>query len=281
MKDIKVFYWLGEPNFGDMLNIEICRNIFKVNPVEAQPEYCEAVFIGSVLDDFLYPNIFKNDNYIKLYNQDPVKIWGSGFITEKNGFIKRKLLLPELFFRRIEVYSVRGLYSLLRLKKISKTSIDCSVLADPGLLASFLIEKNEKKYKIGIIPHHTELDMDVWKNIKQSDEIKIIRVDNFNTLETIKQISECENIFSSALHGLIVADSLGVPNIRLKVSNRLLGGDYKFKDYYSSYNIYEHPFIGISDFIYQYSKIKNLKNIVSFEMVEFKQKQLLSSFPFI
>jgi pyruvyltransferase len=39
------------------------------------------------------------------------------------------------------------------------------------------------------------------------------------------------------MHGLIAADSLGIPNIRAKVSDRIAGDDYKFLDYYSAFNL--------------------------------------------
>jgi pyruvyltransferase len=35
------------------------------------------------------------------------------------------------------------------------------------------------------------------------------------------------------LHGLILADAYGVPNVWAKFSDRLVGGDWKFRDYYS------------------------------------------------
>lgn len=69
MKDLKLFYWLGMPNFGDMLNINICREIFNVNPVETSPEDCEAVLVGSLLDDFLYKHTFKFSKNSKNYTR--------------------------------------------------------------------------------------------------------------------------------------------------------------------------------------------------------------------
>ena len=42
---------------------------------------------------------------------------------------------------------------------------------------------------------------------------------------------------SSAMHGLIAADAMGIPNVRLVLSDRILGGDYKFTDYYSAFGL--------------------------------------------
>ena len=53
-------------------------------------------------------------------------------------------------------------------------------------------------------------------------------------------MSQCEYIISSAMHGLIAADALGIPNIQLVASDRLIGGMYKFNDYYSSYSGFDY-----------------------------------------
>lgn len=45
----------------------------------------------------------------------------------------------------------------------------------------------------------------------------------------------CKCVLSSSLHGLIVADALGVPNRRIVLSDKIIGGDLKFDDYYSVY----------------------------------------------
>lgn len=110
MKNVKVFYWLGEPNFGDLLNINICHSLFGVNPVETSPEECEAVFIGSVLDDFLYGKIFKTRDYYDLYKKQPIKIWGSGFIADKNQFIRRKFFLPEIYLGELRCMLLEEIY---------------------------------------------------------------------------------------------------------------------------------------------------------------------------
>ena len=52
----------------------------------------------------------------------------------------------------------------------------------------------------------------------------------------------CENIASSSLHGLIVSDAYGIPSIWIKLSNNIIGNDFKFYDYLESIRLlYERP----------------------------------------
>jgi pyruvyltransferase len=47
-------------------------------------------------------------------------------------------------------------------------------------------------------------------------------------------------VLSSSLHGLVIADSLRIPNQWAKLSTLIIGDDYKFVDYYSCFGI-ENP----------------------------------------
>lgn len=245
MKDVKVWYWLGEPNFGDMLNADICRELFNINAIPVGPEDCEASFIGSVLDDFLYGKVLFDKKHRILFKQPAVNVWGSGFICDKNLFIKRKFGLQERFFRRINVSAVRGTLSKKRLEKITGKDLSNVITGDPGLLADRLLKtKPKKKYSVGIIPHHMELKDDVWKKFADVPGMTIINVSD-SVEDTLYKIAQCETIASSAMHGLIAADALHIPNIRLIASDKLLGGDYKFNDYYSAFGISEHEKLNI------------------------------------
>ena len=56
-------------------------------------------------------------------------------------------------------------------------------------------------------------------------------------MEFLKQLNACDVVLSSAMHGLIAADSLGIPNAWMRLSDRLTGGDWKFRDYYSVFGV--------------------------------------------
>ena len=38
------------------------------------------------------------------------------------------------------------------------------------------------------------------------------------------------------MHGLIAADSLNIPHVWMKISNKIIGGNWKFNDYFLSMN---------------------------------------------
>lgn len=311
MKNIKLYYFDGMPNFGDMLNVEICRKLFNINPVSTSPKCCEASFIGSLLDDFLYDrkSILNLKFFKRKFLQPPVNVWGSGFICDKDQYIKKRIDKPEVFFRRINVHAVRGMLSLNRLKKITGKKLEKAVVADPGLLAEKLIPicKVEKKYKIGIIPHHIEihgyharsvnyacqsgllpkdlvLDVNCYDKIKRNiDEAVFIDMEA-NVLDCLQRIAECELIASASLHGLIVADSMNIPNLRILASDRLIGGDYKFCDYYSVYKTDRRRSFNLIDA--SDKDVMELPHFITDEYIEARdeidvlKEKLMDSFPY-
>ncbi len=220
-KITKLHYFLTPPNFGDILNLYILQHIFCLNIKFENINSADLIAIGS-----LFECLFGEE---KSENTKPVKVFGTGFIMENSGNntkLKRKL----------NIVGVRGLNTKKRMEKILNTKLDNIFTGDPALLASELIDtQNTKKYyKTGIILHYIDENDKAIENIKLSD-YKLINVGK-NPIQILKEISECETIFSSAMHGLIAADSLNIPNKRIILSGKLTGKDYKFYDYYSVFD---------------------------------------------
>jgi len=148
-------------------------------------------------------------------------VWGTGCIDSRRiGGSPKK------------IYSVRG--TITRGELLNR-GISCpEIYGDPALLYPMIYNpKIEKKYKWGIIPHYIEFeserDIQILRNLEQQG-FKIIDIcagkDKF-----IDELLEVENVVSSSLHGLIAADAYGIPNARVNISNKLIGGHFKFKDY--------------------------------------------------
>ena len=241
-KTIKLYFFEQHPNFGDLLNIEIPKVLFGYDVQNTDPKECDAVFIGSLLQRFVTKKRFSLQRFRWLLHS-PVKIWGTGFISAPNGrqFTKRKL----------DIRAVRGKLSLERLRKITGKNLDDVIIGDPGLLSSYLIDasKIKKKYTLGIIPHYIDQGDPLLNKIKIKNS-KILNICQ-SPKKFLTELAECKFIISSAMHGLIASDSLGIPNIRMVMSNKIGGGDYKFNDYYSAFGMKKHPCIDLR-------KIKNL-----------------------
>jgi hypothetical protein len=49
----------------------------------------------------------------------------------------------------------------------------------------------------------------------------------------LENLAGCESVASSSLHGLIFAEALQVPNVWIELSDKVLGGGFKFRDWFS------------------------------------------------
>lgn len=216
----KLSYFNTSSNFGDQLNLYILQRLFGLNIKHSHFKNANLIAIGSVLE--------QATSCKQIFKFKQVKIWGTGFIDEK--FFKK-----EYFKKNTNILALRGKYTKNRVEEIFNKKINCP-LGDPGLLASELLETiPEKKYKVGIVLHYVDRNSSFIKNIRLKD-YKLIDITK-NPIHILNEIAQCEVILSSAMHGLIAADSLNIPNQWIKLNNLLYGGDYKFKDYYS---VFEH-----------------------------------------
>lgn len=212
----KLLYFNGVPNFGDQLNLYVIQRLLNIQIRKEKASKCDLLAIGSYLQQIIG----------KKKKQRTITIWGTGFIkpVEK----KRKIKLT----RNIKVLALRGKLSVQELQKFNVKNLGKVPLGDSGLLSSYLYQiQPSKKYKVGIILHYVDKNSVYIKNIKLPD-YKLIDV-NENPMWILKEISECDVIFSSAMHGLIAADSLNIPNQQIILSNKIVGGLFKYKDYYS------------------------------------------------
>ena len=275
-KKIKLYYWKtpdGKPNFGDELGPEIIQNLFSYLEIVYEPDIKKAdlLSVGSLLHillDLEFGRTAKKMN-----------IWGSGTIyplQAKIGSIKGNYPLhefSELDFSKLKFCAVRG---ELTKKDLKLKSLP---LGDPGLLANRVYTQNpNKENKIGIIPHFEEANHSLIKELSKKSEFKIIDVLR-SPQEVIHDITACKLIFSSSLHGLIVADSFKIPNLHLNLSNQMVGGNFKFKDYYSGVGK-SHKVVDLSLISNKSYQEKMIQNYQPISNLEEKQKELLKAFPY-
>ena len=237
----RLFYYSSVKNLGDIVNENIFRDVLGV-PVKQSQDYKANYFgIGSILHRaFIYNN--PNKNRIRNFNRNkfkwiakqignsPLVIWGSGFMHDEVRGVKQ--------YRELKVMALRGRLSKSIMASLLQTDLTNIALGDPGLLMNRLVSvTSEKNYALGVIPHYVDYNNELIDNFidenPRSVKINIVG----NPLEVLKKIGECETILSTSLHGLIAADSLGIPSKWIRVSDKMAGGDFKFHDYYSVFNI--------------------------------------------
>jgi pyruvyltransferase len=206
---ITAYWYRNITNFGDLITPYLLYH-YGFTPVYDLPMRAQLIATGSILEH--------------IQNEYAGIILGSGFIDESS-----RMTLP-----KAKILAVRGKLTRERLGPGRVTV----ALGDPGLLASLVMPKREeKRFLLGIVPHHTDINNPVIKRLAAHNEkaLTIINVQQ-QPLEAFTQIDRCRHILSSSLHGLIVADSLGISNAWLATPN-LIGGRFKFDDYYSALNI--------------------------------------------
>ena len=211
---VSAYWFRGCINFGDIFTPILLKHYgfspyFSDKPLKGGGGVCDIVAVGSILT-WLHP-------------QFSGIILGSGAMDEEYKEYPNALFL-----------AVRG-----ELTKQLFRCPDSVILGDPGLLADRLFPQViSKKYLLGIVIHQAEFTQGLHvEKFELKDRIKIIAPHRYPG-DVIRDIAECEYIASSSLHGLIVADSLGIPCVRLSLSEGIiLGGDFKFNDYYSSIGI--------------------------------------------
>lgn len=195
-------------------------------------------------------------------------VWGSGLISDK--------LTPIRAPRKI--YAVRG--PLTRDKLIEKGYNCPAVFGDPILLLPYFYKPRKKKsYKIGIIPNLCDEGSQLLINLSQNNNsCHLISMTHYKRWkDVVDEIISCESIISSSLHGIIISDAYGIPNLWAEFSDKVIGDGFKFRDYFASVNRKESkPF-----------KIKNQKDFYQAEKttktyngIQIDLKPLMDSCPF-
>lgn len=233
MKKAKVYY-ADIRNMGDQLNVLLIRDYFGYEVERHSYLTGEVSGIGSGLSKYQWHGSKKTRMYQRLYGcvYPSVKVWGTGFMNYTDGnapFVKRKM----------EFHAVRGMLTKEKVERILGKTLDIPT-GDGGILVSELIKEDiPKQYDIGIIPHICDRGQyGIEKLVKQYKQACLIDISG-ESYGVIKQIAGCRFILSSSLHGLITADSFGIPNRHVVFSDKLLGDGFKFADYYSAYGV-EH-----------------------------------------
>lgn len=207
---ICAYYFDGDVNIGDLLTPYIIKKRFNLLVKNRKSGITKHVLaVGSIMH---------NANYNSY-------IWGSGFISPNH--IPKKLDTQK-------IRALRGKKSFLLIKENYDCNFKDVPLGDPGLIMPTLYTPapNEKKYKLGIIPHYIDINK-IPETVHSDNCVKVLNVMQ-EPEKFIDELCQCENIISSSLHGLILSDAYGIRNKWAIFSDKIVGGGFKFLDYYST-----------------------------------------------
>lgn len=232
-------YYCNYKNFGDQLNKAIFKREINIKTGWAKYEDATLIGVGSIIEA-----IIERPMELRKKTSKKCICFSCGFADEEqimkliNDSKEAHLLRP------VEIKAVRGKKTLSILQKYNLIDINSKiVLADGGLLSCDLVNNHiEKEYDVGIVPHAAERKHQVFGFLKRMIPNSVIVDIRKNPISFLEEISKCKTIISTAMHPLIAADALGIPNlwIRLK-ENEAVTDRFKFDDYYSIYGVKKIP----------------------------------------
>ncbi|CAH1746853.1 PS_pyruv_trans domain-containing protein [Thauera humireducens] len=240
-------------NWGDALNAYLIPKLsgrrivhFRSAANLGYPRVYSA--IGSVLDNSSTRNLH---------------VWGSGF---KSASSKMKAFPAR-------VYAVRGPRTREKLESFGVRVP--AVYGDPALLVDRFVPPSPKKhYRLGLIPHYVDRDAPALQGLA-SEEVLVIDV-NAGIEEFVRQVTSCEVIASSSLHGLIAADCYRIPSVWLRISNKVIGGEFKFSDYFAGVGITKRAFA-----LDESARVDTLCALAEYQELSFDADLLLDACPFL
>ncbi|MEZ6057348.1 MAG: polysaccharide pyruvyl transferase family protein [Planctomycetaceae bacterium] len=167
-------------------------------------------------------------------------VWGSGLLSPSH--------LPRQAPARI--LAVRG--PLTRDLLLSQ-QIDCpAIYGDPAILMPLVLPPcGRKQYRVGLLPHYADAKHP-WVNrfVREKQGLLLrARKPAHDVAATIQEMCRCDVLITSSLHGLILADTYGIPNVWVSLTQRLVGGRFKFHDYFASLTLPDAEFFSAAQFV--------------------------------
>lgn len=191
-------YWHQTRNFGDAIAPAILEHFTGERAEFAgREERGKAVSTGSVIYAV----------------REGDAVWGAGLISQQ------PVRMPIAEFA-----AVRG--PLTRDRCGIRAGI---TLGDTGLLLPLVYRPEiEKKHKLGILPHY--VDKPAFGGVAPPGAHLIDVLAPWRTV--VDEILSCEAVVSSSLHGIVAAEAYGVPVSWAVFGDRIIGGQFKFQDYF-------------------------------------------------
>ena len=154
------------------------------------------------------------------------QVWGTG------------VMHPDLGIGTVpatNVHALRGRLSHSAMRQAG-TMVGDVPLGDPGYLAPGLLgikRSVSPKFRVGLACHYVDRFHPVLRRMMQEPGVVDLNVHESPEV-FLARMAECETVISSSLHGLIFAEALNIPNLWIKASDEIGGGDFKFRDWFTT-----------------------------------------------
>ncbi len=208
---VNLEYWNFNENLGDLLAPVVTQWMLHRLGLDLYREAakpCHLMTIGSVLGLGVFDAV----------------IWGSGV----NSFAHVGRVTTQKGYRKLDIRAVRGPVTAQVLRENGYTCPQ--IYGDPAILLPLIYpgRRPEKKKKYVVIDHY-------MKRKTTGDDRLSIRTGDYRTF--LDKILEAEVVYSSSLHGIILAESYGVPSVFLRqgMEEEML----KYYDWYFATGRYE------------------------------------------
>lgn len=206
----------GKENVGDLLSVPIFEYMLNYYQLDGEKELSKIKHlfgVGSIL----------------FFGPQDATVWGSGVI--KSGF--------QWFHPRYDIRLVRGPETRKLLLSMGYHLPE--LYGDPAVIMPLIYQpaSTVKRYGCGIILHkNSRLSIDLAP--EQYHPIEIV-VDDYR--KVIDEIVQCKKIITTALHGIILAETYRVPAILVR-DDRSDFNLFKYNDYYHSTGRFGYPVAG-------------------------------------
>ena len=193
---LRVYWYRRHANFGDQLTEVLLERLAGIRVRWTRAKKAEFVGAGSIAADL------------------PRGFQGIVFGTGKHSADAR------IDLSRAHVLCVRGALTL------EGSGASCDVLGDPGLLCGFIAPEVQPTRSLAVVPHLRD------RSLAHRFDGHVVDVGG-GVDRVISEVASCERVVTSSLHGLILADALGLPR-RWELFPRVQADGFKFHDYASA-----------------------------------------------
>ncbi len=214
---IPTYWWDGHPNFGDAMTSWLLP-AYGILPIHRVASRARLAGVGSIIE-FL-PADFDG------------AIWGSGLIRDRDHPLPHAHAL-----------ALRG--PLTRERIDGRGPI---TLGDPGILAARHVHRPPQRWDVGLVPHGHHRGHEGLRALAEAGGARVRIIDVHQEAATaVREIAACRTIVTTSLHGLVAADSFGIPAVWTTLEPPLEGGDFKFRDYEAALSDSSTRFLAYDD----------------------------------